>query len=223
MSRGQLGVVPSIGPLTAPRWQRLARHGFRPAESPAEACDLCGEPLGEPHRHVLDLDADELACACRACAVLFDRDAAGGHRYRLVPERRLPVAGLDMDDGGWQALGLPVGLAFFVRSSRADAVVVRYPSPAGTTAAEIDGAVWQRLTTRAPMLDQVAPDVEALLVNRLRGQREHWVVPLDDCYRLVAAVRAHWVGFTGGDTAWAAIDELFAGLRRRTREVVVHG
>lgn len=204
------------GRSATPRWQRLARGSSQPAEPPAEVCDLCGEPLGEPHRHVLDLDAGELACACRACAVLFDRDAAGGGRYRLVPQRRLPVGELDLDDGEWRALGVPVGLAFFVRSSRADAVIVRYPSPAGPTAAKVDPAVWQRLVARAPVLDGLVPDVEALLVNRLRGRRQHWVVPLDDCYRMVAIVRTHWEGFTGGDPAWAAIDELFADLRRET-------
>ena len=32
---------------------------------------------------------------------------------------------------------------------------------------------------------ELEPDVEALLVNRARGAREYWLVPIDECYALV--------------------------------------
>jgi hypothetical protein len=39
------------------------------------------------------------------------------------------------------------------------------------------------------------------------------VVPVDDCYRLVAIVRRHWRGMYGGDTVWEEIQRFFGGLR----------
>ena len=57
------------------------------------------------------------------------------------------------------------------------------------------------------------PDVEALLVNRVRGAREQWIVPIDDCFRLAALIREHWTGFQGGDEVWDEIARFFAELR----------
>jgi hypothetical protein len=58
----------------------------------------------------------------------------------------------------------------------------------------------------------MAEDVEALLVNRARGARDAWLVPLSDCYRLVAVVRAHWKGISGGDDVTREIARFFASL-----------
>ena len=55
------------------------------------------------------------------------------------------------------------------------------------------------------------PDVEALLVSRAREMREHWLVPIDDCYELVGLIRSRWRGFGGGEEVWEAIGRL---LRR---------
>jgi hypothetical protein len=172
-----------------------------------ERCDLCGAPLPETHRHVLDVPADELRCACQACGLLFEREAAAQGQYRLVPRRRLRL-----DAGpGHAELGVPVGLAFFV--ARPDGtVLVRYPSPVGATTWECDDAAWARLRARWPQLDDVAPSVEALLVNAARGRSEYWIVPIDDCYRLVAVVREHWKGLSGGREVWPAVDQFFAEL-----------
>jgi hypothetical protein len=39
------------------------------------------------------------------------------------------------------------------------------------------------LTASKPALSALQPDVEALLVNRARGARQYFVVPIDACYR----------------------------------------
>ena len=70
-----------------------------PVEPEPARCDLCGEPIPPDHRHLIDLRNRELMCACRPCKILFDRGAAGGGHYRLVPERRLALA-YDMDGAG---------------------------------------------------------------------------------------------------------------------------
>jgi hypothetical protein len=64
-------------------------------------------------------------------------------------------------------------------------------------------------------------DVEALLVNRARGARRQWLVPIDDCYRLVAVIRTRWRGFTGGKEVWLELERFFDDLDRRARSPCV--
>lgn len=68
-----------------------------------------------------------------------------------------------------------------------------------------------------PVLGSLAPDVEALLVNRVRGARGHWVVPIDECHALVGLIRMHWRGFTGGREMWEELAGFFGELDRRAR------
>ena len=114
---------PSLN-LSSPRLRALA--GRRAATSSAELtehCELCGAPVPEEHRHLLELDTRQLLCACRPCALLFDRQAAGGGHYRLVPERRLRLTGFELSDAAWERLQIPVEMAFFFFNSSAERVM----------------------------------------------------------------------------------------------------
>ncbi|MCV2487921.1 DUF5947 family protein [Geodermatophilus sp. YIM 151500] len=174
-----------------------------------ERCDLCAAPVAERHRHMVDSSNRELLCACPACAVLFSREAAGRGHYRLVPGTRLRLA--DPEPG---QQGVPVGLAFFVR--RPDGSVdAHYPSPLGATRWEVSDETWARLEAECPELARLQPDVQALLVDTAHGARERWIVPIDDCYRLVALVRATWTGLSGGTRVWPAVEQFFAELGGR--------
>ncbi|RAY15709.1 hypothetical protein DPM19_07965 [Actinomadura craniellae] len=197
--------------LTTPRLGRLSR---RPPEPEPERCELCAEPLPDRHRHLLESRSRELRCACRACTVLFDRREAGGGSYRLVPDRCRYLPGLEIDDA-WRALGVPVGLAFVFHDSAEDRPVARYPGPAGATAAAVPAAAWESIRAAHPVLREMAPDVEALLVNRVRDAREQWLAPIDDCYALAGLVRARR-GPAGGGETWRAVEEFLADLRERS-------
>lgn len=184
----------------------LRRLAQRPAAGAEERCDLCAEPLPPDHRHLLDLDSGRPECACRGCAILFDRGEAGGDHYKLIPQRRLRLHGLD--DRALAVLGVPVDLVFVTRHSRTGGVEARYPSPVGLTLHPVAPDAWALLDVPA-----VEPDVEALLLYR---SREHWIVPIDDCFRLAALLRAHWSGFQGGDAVWLHIDRFFHDLEEST-------
>jgi hypothetical protein len=185
-----------------------------PAQQEAqERCDLCGEPIDAAHRHLLDLERRQLLCACRACKILFERREAGGDRYRLVPERRLEIVDFDLDEPRWQSLRIPVDMAFFFASTPAGRVVAFYPSPMGATESLLELEAWEELRARNAVLSELEPDVEALLVNRANGAREHWLVPVDECYRLVGLIRTRWKGLAGGEEVWAEIERFFDGLR----------
>ncbi len=203
--------------LASPRLRRLVALGPPPSggETPAEACELCNTPLPSEHGHLLDLDTRELMCACRACALLFDRSAAANGDLRLVPDRRLRLDGFVMSDVTWERLRIPVDMAFFFASSRAERVMAYYPSPLGPTESHLTFEAWSEIVSANPVLRTMEPDVEALLINRARGARRQWLVPIEDPYRLVAVIRTTWRGLTGGTEVWQRLDAFFADLDRR--------
>ena len=50
-----------------------------------------------------------------------------------------------------------------------------------------------------PALQEMEPDVEALLVNRIGHARgfsdpEYYIVPIDECFKLVGLIRTRWQG-----------------------------
>lgn len=204
----------------ASRLAQLARPS--PATPPAaatapaeERCDLCGEQLAPGHRHLVDVDSRRILCACRACTILFERAGAGGGHLRLLPTRRRRLDAFRLDDAAWARLRLPVEMAFFFHSSPAGRVIALYPSPLGATESLLELDAWDDLADANPVLRELEPDVEALLVCRARGMREHWRVPIDDCYELVGLIRTHWRGFGGGEEVWSAIARFFDDLPER--------
>jgi Family of unknown function (DUF5947) len=196
----------------------LRRFLQEPAAAPRERCELCATPVPAEHPHLVEPAQRRLLCACTACGVLFS-DA--GLRYRRVPDRHLVDPGFTLSDAQWDALQVPVGMAFFLVNSARGAVVACYPSPAGATESELALEAWADGVGSSALASTLAPDVEALLVRRgdagRVGRAEALLVPVDACYRLVGLVRRHWKGFDGGAEAWTAIDAFFDELRARAR------
>jgi Family of unknown function (DUF5947) len=120
-----------------------------------------------------------------------------------------------MTDAEWDAFGIPIGLAFFVHSTPDKRIVAFYPGPAGPTESLLDLQAWVKLVANNPLLAELEPDSEALLVNRVRNAREYFQAPIDRCYALVGLIRAKWRGLSGGDEVWKAIDGFFAELREQ--------
>jgi hypothetical protein len=205
--------------LASSRLRRLARSASEEREAALERCELCGEAIPPNHRHLLDLRSRELMCACQACKILFDRKEAGVGHYRLVPDRRLRIEGFRLEDEDWAALEIPVDMAFFFHSTRDERVNAFYPSPAGPTESLLRLDAWQDIERANPVLLSLEPDVEALLVNRARGARQHFIVPIEDPYRLVALIRSRWRGLTGGQEVWEGIEAFFAELGEGARTV----
>ncbi len=200
-----------------------SHDGHRRGEAGAARCELCDEPAGADHGHLVNTENRALLCACRPCYLLFSHDGAppaadGGadrRRYRAVPGRYLRVPSFRMTAADWDELQIPVRTAFFFRNSALGRTVAFYPSPAGATESLLPLETWERVVAANPMLADARPDVEALLVDRGDGGFSCHLVPIDACYELVGLVRLHWKGFGGGREAWEAIDGFFDGLRRR--------
>ncbi|MFE2582747.1 DUF5947 family protein [Streptomyces sp. NPDC059378] len=185
-----------------------------------ERCELCAVAVPEEdHRHLVDTEKRALVCACTGCALLMERPGAAGGRFRAVPDRYLTDPSHHLDEAAWEALQIPVGVAFFFRNAALDRLVAHYPSPAGATESELEPAVWTAVLGDSRLAALLEPDVEALLLRRVHGRCESYLVPIDVCYELVGRMRLLWQGFDGGAEARVALDTFFAQIALRAEPV----
>jgi hypothetical protein len=56
-------------------------------------------------------------------------------------------------------------------------------------------------------------DVEGLLVYRVGTAREHYIIPLDECFKLIGTIRLNWKGFSGGMLVWQEIGKFLERLK----------
>jgi hypothetical protein len=192
------------------RLRRLAGNA-RPADSETERCDLCGAELAADHRHLLHLEERRILCACEPCIGM----RAGDGPYRPTGSRTLWLDGFDLSEELWASLRIPIGLAFFMRSSSAERVVGMYPSPAGATECELELSAWEDLCAANPVLDTLDDDVEGLIVNRITEPHQFAVAPIDECYRLVGTIKANWEGISGGGAVERVVPAFLDEIRRR--------
>jgi len=119
---------------------------------------------------------------------------------------------------------VPINMAFFFKNSLEQRVIAMYPSPAGATESLLALESWNEIVTRNPALAGMEQDVEALLVNRLGYSRgysapEYYLLPIDECYKLVGLIRAQWKGLSGGTEVWQQIAEFFKNVKERAVEI----
>jgi len=172
---------------------------------------MCAVDIDERHGHVADLVQHRLLCVCRPCHLLFTHEGAGG-RYRGVGEQVRRVEDVIIADASWEALGIPVDVAFFFEQTGAEHLLAFYPGPAGATESLLDLAAWTDVLAANPVLDTVQGDVEAVLLRRHESRFSCHLVPVDRCYELVGLVRRDWTGLAGGPEVWSAIDAWFDRL-----------
>jgi len=179
---------------------------------------MCGRELPGNHEHLVEAVHRKLVCACDACAILFE--AQSGTKYKRVPRRVLFLPDFQLTDSQWDGLMIPIEMAFFFKSSPQERVIALYPSPAGPTESLLSLDTWTDIEERNPILKEMEPDTTALLVNRVGHVRgaapaEYYLVPIDECYKLVGLIRAHWRGLSGGTEVWREIGSFFAALKKR--------
>jgi hypothetical protein len=189
----------------------------RTSKEAEERCELCSVLLAAEHQHLLKPKTRQITCACDGCVILFCGQE--GAHYLRVPRdiRRLPA--FLMTDMQWEALMIPINLAFFYRDTGANRMLAMYPSPAGATESLLSLESWQEIVAQNKALETMEVDVEGFLVNRIGTSAEYFIVPIDACYRLVGLIRIHWRGLSGGTEVWKAIHEFFEDLRARGHDV----
>ena len=187
-----------------------------------EHCELCSVGLRSEHPHLIEPSQRRLICACDACALLFS--AREDAKFKRVPSQVRRLVDFRMTDAEWDGLLIPINLAFFVKSGSDSRVSALYPSPAGATESLLPLETWNSVVQANPVLSELQPDVEALLVNRVGHAREasaaeYYIAPIDECYRLVGLIRIHWHGLSGGEVVWHEIGNFFAKLRSKAEFV----
>ena len=119
-----------------------------------------------------------------------------------------------LSDEQWDSLSVPINMAFFCHSSAAGRARRLYPSPAGAIESLLPLEAWQQIVADNPVLRQLQPDVEALLVNGVKEARACYHVSIAECYKLVGLIRRHWHGLSGGAEVWQEIDRFFHELNK---------
>ena len=196
------------------------RRFARPVQA-AERCEMCKIALGAEHQHLLEPATRKLICACDACSLLFDTRT----KYKRVPRRVRSLPDLRLTDSQWAGLLLPINLVFFFYSTPQGRVAALYPSPAGATESLLSLDTWNEIARENPILGEMEPDVEALLVNRIGqsrgfGDGEHYLVGIDECYKLVGLIRTHWQGLSGGADVWRELGQFFESLKIRSSPAI---
>ncbi len=184
-----------------------------PAPASEERCDLCKTTIPDDHRHLLNLVERRIECVCESCWALRSGDA----EYRPTGGRTLWLPALELPDEVWASFQIPIGLAFFMDSSTAGCVVALYPSPGGATESELHFSSWSRMVELNPILADLEPDIEGLIVNRLSDPPAYAIAAIDRCYALTGTIKVNWEGISGGLKVREAVSGFFEELRAQAR------
>lgn len=179
-----------------------------PAEK-VEKCNFCGRILSPDHRHLVDLSVMKFMCTCEMCMITM----AESGNYKPLPQRSLELQSFNMSDALWADFLIPVNMAFFIWSSRRCGAVAYYPAPTGATESKLKMDAWNQLVQLNPILNDLAPDLEALLINRLGEEDQYYLVPIDSCYKLIGMIRVAWKGIFGGKEVNDIINQFFSELK----------
>jgi hypothetical protein len=202
---GLRGLAKPNGRVTLP----ITRSAPAPRDADRDYCELCGLEIVPDHRHLLHLVERRIVCSCEACWAM----RAGEGDYRPVGNRTLWLQDVKLPDDLWAGFQIPIGLAFFMHSTVTACVVAMYPSPAGATESELHFDSWARMVDLNPVLADLEPDTEGLIVNRLLDPHVYVIAPIDRCYALTGAVKLAWEGISGGVGVDHAVTRFFEGLR----------
>ncbi|MGA7625849.1 MAG: DUF5947 family protein [Candidatus Acidiferrales bacterium] len=204
-------------PVTEKDGAFAALRQFARKRPAVERCELCSSELTADHQHLIDPAARKIVCACDPCAVLFSSQNSA--RYKRVPRHIRFLAHFKMSDSQWDGLMVPIEMAFFLKGGADGKVSAFYPGPAGAIESLLSLEAWDEIEKDNPELLTMEVDVEALLVNRVGAARglpaQYYIVPIDECYKLVGLIRLNWHGLSGGTEVWREVSKFFAALKER--------
>jgi hypothetical protein len=192
-------------------WVATLRQFVRAPTIAIERCELCGQSLAPAHPHFLEPESRRFVCACASCA--GDADSGAASRYRRIPGEIRWLHDFRMSEAQWDALRVPIGLAFFFKCGDDASVRAVYPGAAGAVESTLDLSAWQALESANPSLKSLRPDIEALLVHRIGEARDCYLAPIDRCFALAGLVKSQWHGISGGSAVGASVAAFFCDLQ----------
>ena len=90
-----------------------------------------------------------------------------------------------------------------------------YPSPAGPVESLLTLETWDEIAEQNAEVRTLESDVEGLLVYRVGTAREYYIIPIDECFKLIGIIRLKWKGFSGGMAVWQEIGKFLEHLKQR--------
>ena len=115
----------------AARFRRL-RGLAREAAKQASIAICAARDYAPEHSHLAGTGGAKADLCCANLARFCSPEGAA-QKYKRVPRRTRWLRDFQMTDGQWDSLMIPIGLAFFLKSSIEGRVLALYPSPAGPT------------------------------------------------------------------------------------------
>ena len=139
-----------------------------------------------------------------------------------MPDRYVSFPDFALTSTQWDALQIPVGVAFFFMNSTIEPGRRVLPEPGrrdGVAAvARLVGRDRRRQSRiwRPAARRRGVPGAQRRpTIGCATEQPECYLVPIDVCYELVGELRRLWKGFDGGTEAHAALDAFFDRVRDR--------
>lgn len=200
-------------PVSSSLISNLRKIKERPVAAEEERCNFCGNSIPEDHRHLINLSEMRFKCACEVCAII---QAVHGD-YKIIPQHVELLQNFNMPEDLWAQFMIPVNMAFFVFNSNRNGIIAYYPAAAGATESKLKMEPWKKLLELNPVLSKMAPDLEALLVNRLETPGRYYIVPIDSCYKLIGIIKSNWRGISGGVEVNHAISKFFTELKNKIK------
>ena len=183
------------GPRARTRRGDRRPHAGAPVSAPTSSAATSAAPtVPADHRHLLHLVERRIECVCESCWALRSGDAEyrpTGSRTTVADRARAARRRLgELSDP--DRAGLLHGLDH--RRLRGRAV----PEPRRRTESELHFSSWSRMVELNPVLADLEPDIEGLIVNRLSDPPAYVIAPIDRCYALTGTIKANWEGISGG-------------------------
>ncbi|MEP7252457.1 MAG: DUF5947 family protein [Ginsengibacter sp.] len=191
---------------------KLRKIAVPPPQDEKEHCNFCNAELPADHRHLVDINAMRFMCTCDMCMIM---QAVKGN-YKPLPQRSLELTDFKLSDELWSDFLIPVNMAFFVMKTNQSGAVAFYPAPTGATESKLKMEPWTEMQQLNPLLNDIVPDLEALLINRLDSTNKYFIVPIDSCYKLIGMIRTSWKGIHGGSEVTDIINKFFVELENKS-------
>ena len=214
----------SAARTSLPRAARRRAGASRAPQPRRERCELCGEQIADAHGHVVDLEHRSLCAPAAAATSCSPPTAPVGRSSAPCPTATVAFPDVRLTPAQWDALQIPVSVAFFFVNSVARPGRRLLPEPGGRHRVAAAARRVGRRRRGQPGARRRWPRRRGVPRARRRRERRGRVLPRAD-RRLLRAGRPAAPAVAGlrrrRRGATRALDAFFDRVRARARSVAM--